>query len=430
MLRTLFGSRLRIALGAVVLQAVAYAAGLGLRSFTTQTSGSVELNLWLILGWTGLIIVAGGWLALLAADLLWGERWRRRALLGWQPGPDEVQGDDVRDRKFGVYLLLVLMVALTYLGHDKLQGSFFAWYSARGFALAQLRSPDEAQRIEAVRELAAHQDPQIRSLVLARLDDPSPAVQTAAAEACGWEALAAARPQLMALAAQPEPAARRAAALLALGEIGGEGVVPLLLRVVAEPKLPEDVLRATLGALGLRRSQEVRHQIEGFAVEPDAPLAVRIAALWALGRLGPQPSRALIEGMLEPGQPLALRCAALHAVAQVDPDLQGVPKSLQALLTEPNETLDAYCDRIFVTQAAHERCFQFLNSHAAEGYQGPCLDLQVVSPEPLGGKALRAGARIAGKRSMAWLAAVNQDEARSEALRNQAAELFYKLKGR
>jgi len=188
------------------------------------------------------------------------------------------------------------------------------------------------------------------------------------------------------------------------------------------------VLAAAVGGLGLRRDTERRQAIEQRAADSSAPLQLRRAAVWALGRVREEGSRAPLGELLASQQPLELRCAALHALGQLEGQAR-VPPELVGFFRDQRGELDAYCPRTFVTPAVHERCFEFLNSRASQGYEGPCLDLQVSSPEPLGCKVLRAAARIARKASMDWLAAVNHDEELSDTLRNQAGELFYQLKG-
>lgn len=426
MLRPIFRSRLRLVLAAASVQGLCALYGWWLHGYVEGSAASVELNLVLTLVFVALMVVGAFPIAVLGGDLLWGERWRRRRFLGFYPTPDEVQPDDLRDHSFAFYVVVVLAIALTYVAHDRLQGSFFAWYAARGFELSRLRSSAVEERIEAVRELAAHDSERMRAQVLARLSDPEPRVRAAVAEAAGWERLADARPALLEIC-QRDEAPVRAAALLALGQIGGDGVLAALRSALGSERDPR-VRAAILGGLGLRRDSERREAIEQHALEVGAPMEVRRAAVWALGRVRDEASRPALGQLLGATQPLELRCAALHALGQLD-EQSTVPAELVAFFRDQRAELNEYCPRTFVTPAVHERCFEFLNSRASQGYTGSCVDLQASSPEPLGCKALRSAARIARKGAMDWLAAVNHDEELSDTVRNQAGELFYQLKG-
>ncbi len=427
MFRLILGSRARMIASFVVLETMCAGYGHWLAAYVRTEADSVVTNLYLILGWVALMMAAGFPLSVLIGELLWGPRWTRMSFLGWTPDPDEVQPEDIRDRGFAYYLVLALTIAVSYLGNDLLQGNFFAWYAARGYALTQLRAGDPEERVQAIEELSTSDDPSMRRLVVRGLDDPDPRVRAVAARATGWEAIDEALPRLLELArSDPDPVVRGAAALAA-GQTRGPGVVEILEDLVRRER-DQEAMRGIIGGLGMRRAGA--DAMMSFLTGPNGGSEeVRRAAIWALGRIKDPGSREVLDHiLLDESQALGTRCAALHAIAKVREDEDRVPRSIRRVIADQRH-LDDYCPRLFVTALVRERCFEFLNSRASRGYQGPCIDLQVSSPEPFGSKALRAGAYVAGKASMDWLAAVNHDPSYSDVLRNQAAELFYELKG-
>lgn len=428
----LFGTRRRLMAATAAATALSVGAGVALTSWIRAASTDVGLNFVFIVLWVASMMGASALQAILAGDLLWGGRWRRRALLGWQPATDDIEPDDVKDRSWVMYLLMVGLLAVNYGANGALNGGFFGWYQFRGFDLVRLRAEDPAQRLEAVLELAGHDDPAVWAELVPRVQDSDPAVRAEAVGVMGDLGIQAARAGVFEALEGASPGVRAAAAE-ALGKLGGAGVVEALTGMLSRDRDP-DVRRGALAGLGLLGAPEAGEAVAWAAGPGEESDAVRATAAWAVGRLRPAAAAGVLEAALGEGAGPATRCAAAHAIAVLAGGPDGgqavrTPEALRAAFARGHGALGEPCDRLFVTSRAHDRCFVKLNAPSDVPYEGPCLDLQIASPEPLRIKLLRAAVRAAGKASMAWLAEVNNDEAEPPEVRSWAADLFLRLKG-
>ena len=329
---------------------------------------------------------------------------------------------------------MALLLVVGYAGNGALNGNFFGWYQFRGFELVRLRSEDPEQRLEALLELADHDDPAILSLLVPKVRDPDPAVRAEAIGVMGDKLVHSASTDLF-IALEGADASVRASAAEALGKLKGEGVLQALTGLLSRERDPglRAALLTGLGFLGDVGAGQVVASVLSAEGEDDA---VRAVAAWALGELRSDGALAAIEAALAPRATTtipATQCAAMHALAKLAGGKDGgaaakPPKALvKAFEAQPGE-MGPMCERQLVTARARARCFGKLNRPSDVAYSGECTKYQVASPEAYRVKALRVAARAAGKGAMPWLAKVNNDEQEPAAIRSWAAELFLGLK--
>lgn len=428
-----FGSRKRLAVTAGLATVGSVGVGLATNHWIRTASSDVGLNLVVIVLWVATMMAAAGLQSLLAGDLLWGERWRRRALLGWVPDTDEMDADDLKDRSWVLYGLMAGLLALGYAGQGAANGNFFGWYQFRGFELVRLRSDDPAQRLEAMLELADHDDPQILAQLVPRVHDPDPQVRAEAIGVMGDKRVESAREELF-KALEGADVGVRAAAAEALGKLRGQGVLQALTGLLSRERDVE-LRRGVLSGLGLLKEEGATRVIAGVLGSPDEAPAVRAVAAWALAELRSTGAEEAVAAALSPanaGVP-QMQCAALHALAQLAGGPKGgaaeapPPAMVAAFEAQPGQ-MGPMCERELVTARAKARCFGKLNRPSDVPYEGDCTQYQIASPEAFRVKALRATARAAGKSAMPWFAKVNNDEEEPAAIRSWAAELYLGLK--
>jgi len=426
-MRVLFSSRRRVVVVAAITTLASLGLGQAVSNWIRHTSGDVGVNLIWIVVWTAAMMAAAATHSILLGDLLWGERWRRRTLLGWQPAPEEVEPEDVKDRTWMLYGLFIVLIGTNYAVNGALTGNFFGWYRFRGFALVQLRSEEPAQRLEGITELAEQEDPEIVSRLAELLDDPDPEVRAVAIGVMGDRKVEAARARVHA-ALKGEPPVVRTAAAEALGRLGGEGVRAALEGLLAEDP-PVDVRRGALAGLGLLRDRQAGTAVTAQLEAPDTPEEARAVAAWALGELRAEGARErLLAAIAAEGDGVS-RCAALHALAKIlDGKAPDVPKRLQETFARGRVTETFECPRAFITPRTHLSCFGKVNRPVDGPYEGDCIRYQISSPETFRVKIVRAAARMAGKGSMRFLADAYNDKEEPPAVRSWAGDLFLKLK--
>jgi len=433
MQQRLFGTRRRLATVAGIATVVSVAVGLSANHWIRTASTDVGTNLLVIVGWMTTMMAAAGLQSFLAADLLWGERWRRRTLLDWEPDVDEMEADDVKDRTWMLYGLMAGLLVVGYAGNGALNGNFFGWYQFRGFELVRLRSDDPEQRLEAVLELADHDDKKILAQIIPKVHDPDPAVRAEAIGIMGDKRVEAARPDLFKALEGADPDVRAAAAE-ALGKLRGEGVLQALTGMLSRERDPA-LRRGVLGGLGLLRDKAAGPVIAGVLAATDEDEGVRSVAAWALAEIRADEADAAVTAVLTVAAEDSpqLQCAALHAMAKIAGGPKGgaldrpPPAILVAFKRQPGK-MGPMCERELITARAKARCFGKLNRPTAVPYEGHCSKYQIASPEAFRVKALRATARAAGKSCMRWLATVNNNEDEPAAIRSWAAELYLGLK--
>ena len=429
----LFGTRRRLALCAGAVTVASLAVGAAANHWIRTSSTDVGVNLIVIVGWVASMMAAAVAQALLAADVLWGERWRRRALLGWVPDADEMEPEDIKDRSWMLYALMAGLLLLGYAGNGALNGNFFGWYQFRGFALVQLRSDEPEQRLEALLELADHQDPTIVAKLTERIHDPDPTVRAEALGVMGDKRVESVRPDLFRALEGADPTVRATAAE-ALGKIRGQGVLQALTGLLSREEEPV-LRRGVIAGLGLLGDPAAGPVLAGVLASSNQDDIVRAGAAWALGELRTEVARVALAEALAPsleGAP-ATRCAALHALAKVAGGKSGgaatkpPPAIVKAFSANPGE-LGHDCDRTLVSERARRHCFGKLNRPSSVAYEGDCIRYQTSSPEAFRIKALRAAVRASGKSAMHWLAEVNNDKGEPAAIRSWAADLYLRLK--
>jgi len=429
----LFGTRRRLAVCAAGVTAASLAAGMAANHWIRAWSTDVGVNLLVIVAWVASMMAAAGAQALLAADMLWGERWRRRALLGWVPEADEMEPEDIKDRSWMLYGLMAGLLVLGYAGNGALNGNFFGWYQFRGFSLVQLRSEDPEQRLEALIELADHQDPAIVARLADRVHDPDPTVRAEALGIMGDKRVESVRPELFRALEGADPAVRATAAE-ALGKLRGQGVLQALTGLLSREEDPL-LRRGVISGLGLLGDPDSTHVLAGVLRSPEQDDAVRAGAAWALGELRTQEAGVALADALSPtlrGAP-GTQCAALHALAKVAGGKDGgaadkPPAAIVAAFSANPGDMGHDCERTLVSERARRRCFGKLNRPSDVAYEGECIRYQTSSPEAFRIKALRAGVRASGKGAMPWLAEVNNDKLEPAAIRSWAADLYLRLK--
>jgi HEAT repeat protein len=174
----------------------------------------------------------------------------------------------------------------------------------------QVQDPSlpESERLQIVKTLASWGTAQVRAPLVAILKDPSPAIRAAAARALGWrgnlEAVSVLREHVE---RSSEPAAVRAAALEALGEIGDPSTRPVVLAAVRDP---DDAVRRaalwglTFGALvdPADRAPLLRQAAEDRTVD----LAMRCQAIQALGEAQDTAAVELLARLVEQEPPIPM----------------------------------------------------------------------------------------------------------------------------
>ena len=263
----LFGSRRSLALTAGVGSGVSVAVGLVANHWIRTSSSDVGLNLIVIVVWVATMMAAAALQTLLVGDLLWGERWRRQTLLDWVPDVDEMEPEDVVDRSWVLYGLMALLLTVGYAGNGAINGNFFGWYQFRGFDLVRLRSEDPEQRLEAVLELADHDDPAILAELVPKVHDPDPAVRAEAIGVMGDKQVQASKTDLF-KALEGADATVRASAAEALGKLRGDGVLQALTGLLSRERDPA-LRRGVLAGLGLLRDRDAGPLVAAVLASPD-----------------------------------------------------------------------------------------------------------------------------------------------------------------
>ena len=428
MLHLLFGTRRRMLIGAVVALVISVAVGQGVTLWIRGYAADVGNNLLLIVTWVACLMASAILQGCLFGDILWGERWRRRTLLGWDPSAEELTVEDVKDRSFPMYALMGLLIALNYGGHSAATGNFFGWYNYLGFYVVQLRSEDPAQRLEGLAELREHDNPGVSELLAGLLDDPVSAVRAEAMGIMGDRKHIPAREKLL-RALEGDDEKVRGTAAEALGKLGGAGVIPALHGLLSRGGSTE-VRRGALAGLGIAKAKDSGAVMARFLTDEAVSPEVRATAAWALGEAAPaNAAEALMDAIDSTGVGLD-RCAAIHAYAKLsNGKAPGISARYKAAFNVGRGKKGFGCERGFITERAKALCFVKLNRPSDVPYEGECIRFQLSSPERFRVKMVRAGARAAANKAMRWLARVNNDEGEPATIRNWAGELYLKLKG-
>lgn len=178
-------------------------------------------------------------------------------------------------------------------GLDQVRGEAKGTKATLQFAAQLFKLPDDAQ-VALLSALADRGDRAARPSVLAMLENPDPAVRAAALAALGSLGEAADVPVLVKALSAQDP--ERAAARASLARLPGEPVTAALVSALQQGKPALRV--ALLQVLAERRAAEALQAIEAAALDADPQ--VRAAAMVALGQLGgPQQIPAMVRGVLK-----------------------------------------------------------------------------------------------------------------------------------
>ena len=258
--------------------------------------------------------------------------------------------------------------------HVKEENGAVRWDAARdGLATAVRTDKAPGVRVAAAAALGHMEGDASRAIpdLAAALKDAAPAVRAAAADALRRVAVdreaakevADAIPDLEKLLKDGDADhAGRAAAALAIGQVGdltprppeAVAAVGTLADAAADAKVPADVRRAAAEALGRfgEDAGPAADKLASVLAAADAPPELRRAALGALDQLGPaaKPALPALKTAVDDDDQF-IRVVALHALGRLGPDLGGETKSVAAVLL-PHIDDDVVEVRVAAIQAA------------------------------------------------------------------------------
>ncbi len=312
LLQPLARTRGRLIASALTAYALFFGGGLYVAHAINDTSTSVFLNLALITLVMLLMLIASYIGGMLFGDLFFPGRWRERVLLGQNL---QIQADDPEaidptlHRDFNAHFLAAVAVITiaSYFALNLASDNFLSEYNEMGFHLTRLRSDDEAEKQQALKELARSlytdrwHEKKVSSAILKELDNPDEQTRRMAMftvrrtcprsdsheprrlvleveRACLIQAL----PRLVELLDQGSPDSRADAALT-LGALADRRATPHLARALKAASGNEILSLGAIRGAVLLNDPELAPAITPF-MNADSPL-VRAHAFWALGKL-------------------------------------------------------------------------------------------------------------------------------------------------
>ncbi|MFB2936713.1 HEAT repeat domain-containing protein [Aerosakkonemataceae cyanobacterium BLCC-F154] len=151
--------------------------------------------------------------------------------------------------------------------------------------------------------------------LLKALQDKEPWVRYYAAKAIGWNGYTEAIDTLANLAHRDPSTIVRIAAVEALGQIGGARVVSFLAPIAEDTKLPNDLVRAALSALGqVGHPNSLPPLLSALRSED---LFLRVCAVKALGKRGGQDIESILQDLAATDSDVTVVFAAIEALAQL-----------------------------------------------------------------------------------------------------------------
>jgi len=405
--------RLQIAAGVGIATTIGY--GVLVADHVQHHSGSVTANVALISVHFVMIFLTAYVLAMAAGATLWGDEWRRRVLQGERPNllddVDELDIERFKDNTLPFYGLVLLGLVVTYTAVGMTTDRYVERYNQYGYYLTQLRSPDPADRVDAIRTIvqpwraASAADPDVRAAVVAALDDDEGEVRTWAAWASGHLLLAEGRPALIASlqdsSAELEERRQAAHALGRLADPEGERrMIAMLSSSIGDPELTS----ALMTGLGLMASSDAGEPIA--AMLGMLPPEVEPIAFWALGKSRRTDLRESVRA-IDPGDDLQRHCAlaeALQHVTTVDDD-DWLREQFESI---PHDTM---CEAV---------------EYADLSWDDPedMVPITYVNAELLRSKYMVAVFNVADRGYRAWLEGILMDESEELGVRLLAEDLL------
>ncbi len=413
LLSSLAGTPRRLHVSALVLIVASFGYGFLIDDYVQNASASTGANLALISGQFFVLLVAAYVIAMSAGTLFFGDRWRRRVLVGERSEvTDDADIDTFRDRTMEFVLLFFVALALLYFGVTAATGHYIERYNDHGFYRTQLRSPDPATRIAGIRALVdplhelASSDAAVRRAVVDALEDDDAEVRMWAAWASGHLLFAEARPALVDML-QAGSLDERTEAALALGRLADPEGERRMVALLPSSLGDEAWTRALLTGLGLGSSAEAAPTVAAMlGLLPDD---LEVVALWTIARARTTAVRDEVMARLGEGD-TTHACAvatALMAVATVQDDAQ-----LRALYRET--PVDVRCEPV----VREDRSY-------ADDEDMP--EIEYVTPGTLRQKYMYAVFNIAGPGLEDWLQSVVDDVDEDIQVRLAAEELMESL---
>lgn len=401
-------TRGRLVVSVAVGVAAMFGVGLWSANFVLNVSSSVGLNLLLITFNLGVALVVGYLQTILVGDLVFPGPWREQVVLGLTP----TEGASVRDHSAEFMVLLFLLVASNAVLVNVSAGGFLGTYQEEGFYRSRLRSDDPAERVAA---LAYMTDPMnyrnwehegLRTMVLAHLDDPDVAVQSAAVWNTGRMNVTSGRAALAAIVAdESRDDLVRSEAAEALGRLGLHDATRRSLEAVllgceqCSSRLQVGLLRG----LGLMRSPLSIPVATKFSSSPDEQVALH--AFWVLRNTGEVALRETILEQLEHVEAGSLRqCALLDTLKMVaiEEDVVWARRQFD------RAAADAACEPVIWTERNERQHYILYSDSFREKY------LKIV-------------ANAAGSAQRAWYERLVADPEQPYRIREVASEIMKQL---
>ena len=263
-----------------------------LSHFLLDVSEQVGLNILLLTIQFIFVIFSGYVVAMLAGSLIFGDRWRRQALLHEKIELTEVESDsetlgNMLDNALPFYGLIIVGTILTYILLSISSQNYLTTYNQRGFFRTLLRSDLPADQIQGLRAVvdpnnrAAGSDGQIRELIASLVLSREPEVQLWAAWAIGHLQIVEARDGLRVLLDSNNTPAQVESAL-ALGRLADPLGERHMIGMLSSNAQNIELISALLRGLGLTRSTEATTAIA--ALLSLLPHDQKIIALWTLAQ--------------------------------------------------------------------------------------------------------------------------------------------------
>ncbi len=270
-------------------------------SFIRHESASLKTDFSLrLFFYVGLLVVAflGG---LLVDRLLHGGAWARH-MLGPEPERDPEQPDVTAFTRHPAhfYVTVLLLLVAGWFGYDRLNGGFHAYYGAIGKYLTLLRSPNEADRLNAIEKLSTIQRPEVSRLLVRRLTEGTEREKAIVAWAVGQADFASAElVDALSRLTDAEKEPLRHTVYLALARLLPHPTVDLVRRIdgelrrnLGEGKAPPR--RLLFAAAFLRTPEYLPIFLEFLASDdPDTVVISTYALVWMAGTTPEQNRRVL-----------------------------------------------------------------------------------------------------------------------------------------
>ncbi|TVQ98406.1 MAG: HEAT repeat domain-containing protein [Deltaproteobacteria bacterium] len=416
-----------LAVVSLVSLAASVIYGLLVADHVIWSSSSVGLNLTLITGQFFFVLFGAYVHAMLAGSLLFGDKWRRRVLVGERlpdsdgdaPDEDLLQIDRFKDNTLPFYGLFAVLLFANWFAVQVVSGNYLQEYNRKGYHLTLMRAEEPNDRARAVRSLldpinrATGNDPDVREKVRTLLDDPVPGVRLWAIWAVGHLEIVRGHGQLVSM----------------LDSEDGEILIEVIEAIGRLRLAGEDGERRLLAMLPAtigddRRARAVLHAL-GFLRNPDSagpvtsllgllPSDLEVVALWAIGEMRTTaPREAVIErwSHAEAVEDHRLLCATAEAMKHV---------------TTVDD--DARLRVLFRETPAEIRCDQERWMGRSFEDDEPFRPVEYVMRESLRMKYMKAVFNIGGRGLREWLVEIAWDTDEDPEIRRLADQMAEALR--